>query len=133
MSIKFAVSQLKAAIEMKEHEIRKIQDQITAKEAQQRQIEIDVDDYIDEYDSLLDESGPVTVCGLEYYPSLILGEVDPIAYRCGLNDFVDSTYSAEDTDEYKALAEEIDFLNDQISDLQDEIDDLENQIADLTE
>lgn len=133
MSIKFAVSQLKASIEMRYHEIRKLQDQIAAKETQQRQIEVDPDDYIDEYDSLLDESGPVTVAGLEYYPSHILGELDPIAYRCGLNDYIDSTYSAEDTDEYKALAEEIDLLTDQISDLQDEIDDLEQQIEELEE
>lgn len=131
MSIKFAVSQLKATIEIKDHEIRKLQDQVAAKETQQRQIEVDPDDYIDEYDSLLDESGPVDVAGLEFYPSRILYELDPIAYRCGLNDYVDATYSAEDTEEYKALAEEIDFLNDQISDLQDEIDDLENQIEEL--
>jgi predicted nucleic acid-binding Zn-ribbon protein len=133
MSIKFAVSQLKATIEMKDHEIRKLQDQITAKEAQQGQIEIDVDDYIYKYDSLLDESGPVTVAGLGFYPSRILGELDPIAYRCGLNDYVDSTYSAEDTDEYKALSEEIDFLADQIDVLQEEINDLENQIEELEE
>jgi len=133
MSIKFAVSQLKATIEMKDHEIRKLQDQITAKETQQRQIEVDPDDYSDEYDSLLDEYGPVTVAGLKYYPSHILVNLDPIAYRCGLNDYVDSSYSVEDTDEYKALEEEIDFLNDQISDLQDEIADLEQQIEELEE
>ena len=133
MSLKFAVSQLKASIEMKDHEIRKLQDQVTAKETQQSQIEIDPDEYLDEYDSLLDEAGPVTVAGLEFYPSQILGKLDPIAYRCGLNDYVDATYSAEDTDEYKALEEEIDFLNDQISDLQDEIDDLEDQITEAEE
>ena len=133
MSIKFAISQLKASIEMKDHEIRKIQDQIAAKETQQSQIEIDPSDYLDEYDSLLDESGPVTVAGLEFYPSRILGELDQIAYRCGLNDYVDSSYSPEDTEEYKALAEEIDFLNDQIDVLQEEINDLENQIEELEE
>ena len=131
MSIKFAVSQLKATIEIKEHEIRKLQDQVTAKETQQSQIEIDPDDYTDQFNEMLDESGEVDVAGLEFYPSQILGKLDPIAYRCGLNDYVDATYSAEDTDEYKALEEEIDFLNDQISDLQDEIDDLENQIEEL--
>lgn len=48
-----------------------------------------IDDY-DAYDEALDSEGPVTVCGIGFYPSRILKELDPVAYRCGYNDWVDS-------------------------------------------
>ena len=95
-------------------------------EKQQEQIELDPDDYEDQFDDLLDESIPEIEIGcLTYSPSHVLKNVDPTAYRCGLNDFVDSL-DVEDSDEYKALQDEIDQL-------QSDIEDLENQIADLTE
>ena len=124
---------LRATIEMKEHEIRKMQSQIADKEKQQEQIELDPDDYEDQFDESLDDSIPEIEIGcLTYSPSHVLKNVDPTAYRCSLNDFVDSL-DVEDSDEYKALQEEIDQLKSDIEDLESEIEDLENQIADLTE
>ena len=123
---------LRAEVEMKEHEIRKMQALIAEKEKQQEQIELDPDDYEDQFDDMLDEAGTVDACGYSFYPSRILKELDPVAYRCGMNDFVDSL-DVEDSDEYKALQDEIDQLQSDIEDLENEIEDLENQIADLTE
>ena len=131
---------LRAEVEMKEQEIRKMQAMIADKEKQQEQIELDPDDYEDQFDESLDESIPEIEIGcLTYSPSHVLKNVDPTAYRCGLNDFVDSL-DVEDSDEYKALQseiddiqEEIDQLQSDIEDLESEIEDLENQIADLTE
>jgi len=43
------------------------------------------------YDALLDESYPAVSLGFsEFYPSDILKNCDPIAYRCGFADYVDS-------------------------------------------
>jgi hypothetical protein len=42
---------------------------------------------LNSYNEMLDESGPVKIGRLEFYPSRILRECDPIAYRCGLNDY----------------------------------------------
>lgn len=43
------------------------------------------------YEEMLDECNPmVTIGSLQYFPSTVLKEVDPIAYRCGFNDYVDS-------------------------------------------
>ena len=40
------------------------------------------------YDNLLDEIYPMVRIGnLEYMPSEVLRKVDPIAYRCGMNDY----------------------------------------------
>ena len=131
--MKNSIELLRAEVEMKEQEIRKMQAQIADKEKQQSNIELDPDDYEDQFDESLDESIPEIEIGcLTYSPSHVLKNVDPIAYRCGLNDFLDSL-DVEDSDEYKALQEEIDQLQSDIEDLESEIEDLENQIADLNE
>lgn len=124
---------LRAEVEMKEQEIRKMQALITDKEKQQEQIELDPDDYVTQFDESLDESVPeIEIGSLTYSPSHVLKNVDPVAYRCSLNDFVDSL-DVEDSDEYKALQSEIDDIQDEIDQLQSDIEDLENQITDLTE
>ena len=130
--MKNSIELLRAEVEMKEQEIRKMQAMIADKEKQQDQIELDPDDYEDQFDDMLDESGTVEAGGYSFYPSRILKELDPVAYRCSLNDFVDSL-DVEDSDEYQALQEEIDQLQSDIEYLEREIEDLENQIADLTE
>ena len=131
--MKNSIELLRAEVEMKEHEIRKMQAQIADKEKQQSNIEFDPDDFADQFDESLDESIPEIEIGcLTYSPSHVLKNVDPVAYRCGLNDFVNSL-DVEDSDEYKDLQEEIDQLKSDIEDLESEIEDLENQIADLNE
>jgi len=42
------------------------------------------------YDEILDQDGPVTVAGIQFDPSRILREMDPIAYDVGFSDFVSS-------------------------------------------
>lgn len=128
-----SIELLKSEIEMKEHEIRKMQALIADKEKQQSQIELDPGDYVTQFDESLDESIPeIEIGSLTYSPSHVLKNVDPVAYRCSLNDFVDYL-DVEDSDEYKALQDELDQLQSDIEDLENEIEDLENQIADLTE
>ena len=131
--MKNSIELLRAEVEMKEHEIRKMQSQIADKEKQQGQIELDPYDYEDQFDESLDDSIPEIEIGcLTYSPSHVLKNIDPTAYRCSLNDFIDSL-DVEDSDEYKALQSEIDQLQSDIEDLESEIEDLENQIADLNE
>ena len=65
---------------------------------------IDHSDLHDEYDDAIDEQGTVEVCGYEYYPSRILAEVDPVAYRCGLADY--------ESDRMEDLEYEIDRMTD---------------------
>ena len=45
----------------------------------------------DRYDEMLNECTPIVKVGmLEYLPSVVLKNVDPIAYRCDINDWLDS-------------------------------------------
>lgn len=48
------------------------------------------------FDEYLDEIYPeVEILGVTFSPSQIMAEVDPIAYRCGFNDWVDAEGYAE--------------------------------------
>ena len=122
---------LQAEIQMKEHAIRKLQAQIKSKQAQQNNIECDPNDFADQFDECLDEAGSIEVAGCTFYPSQILKECDPVGYRCGLNDFADSYFDKEETDEYQSLQEEIDQLESDIEDLESEIEDLQSQVEEL--
>ena len=52
------------------------------------------------FDDMLDESGPVVIAGLEFSPSAILKEMDPIAYDTGFNDYMDACdIDTDDLDE----------------------------------
>lgn len=124
---------LQVEIQMKEHAIRKLQNQIKDKEAQQNNIECDPDDYIDQFNEFLDGSGDVSIAGYTYAPSYALKSVDPVAYRCGLNDYADSYFDKEETDEYQSLQEEISQLESSIEDLESEIGDLQSQIEEMEE
>lgn len=53
--------------------------------------------YLEMYNESLDESGYVVVGGLEFLPSRVLQEMDPLAFRCGFYDFLD--YMQVDSDE----------------------------------
>jgi hypothetical protein len=55
---------------------------------------IDTDDL---YNDMLDEAYPdLTIAGLPYQTSTALKEIDPTAYRCGKNDYIDSVLSDGD-------------------------------------
>jgi hypothetical protein len=43
------------------------------------------------YKEMLDDcEGDIHLCGMTYRASEVLHSVDPVAYRCGFNDYVDS-------------------------------------------
>ena len=98
-------------------------EELREKQEQLENFEIDPDDYEDQYCDFLDEFETVKIGNLEYSPSLVLKEVDPTAYRCGLLDYVDSI-DKTDSEEYKEL-------EDEIAELESEIEDLENEIAEV--
>ena len=54
-------------------------------------------DYEEIFDEMLDEQGPVKIFNLSFEPSRILKELDSIAYRTGVNDFIDSLGEEEES------------------------------------
>ena len=64
-----------------------------------------------QFDDMLDESGPVVIAGIEFSPSAILKEMDPIAYDTNFNDYMDACDINTD-----------DLLEDEDSDFDDSMD-----------
>lgn len=106
------MGQLQKQIEELKQDIQDLQDQID-------NFELDPSDFEDEYDNMLDSTYPEL---FNMTPSYILSELDPIAYSCGLNDYLDSI-DVSDSPEYQELEEEL-------SDLESELEDLEMELED---
>ena len=112
-------TELEKAIELKQAEIE-------AKEKELENFEIDIDDHETDYNDALDSDGPVNVAGMKFDASRIIEELDPIAYRCGLVDYVDSL-EKDDDPKFKELEEELEALQDELADLESELEELEKE------
>jgi len=60
------------------------------------------------FNEALDCEGAVTVAGMEFLPSRILAEVDPIAYRCGFIDWADAEEITTDESEADHEGDDLD-------------------------
>jgi hypothetical protein len=83
--------------------------------------ELDPEDYQESFNEMLDEEGPAD---RTYYPSQILLDCDPIAYREGLLNYVDSLDKSEVSDDYKALVAEFEALVSEAETLADMLSEL---------
>lgn len=127
------LQELKDLLENKISEIGILQNGAKKIEQEMDDFEMETGDYTDEYDDFIDEiSGMVTVLGMEYYASTVLQEVDPIAYRCGLSDYVGSLDRTESI-EYKEMEENLENTIYEIQELEEEIEQLEEEINELLE
>lgn len=78
----------------------------------------------DEYDQMIDYTETnVTVFGIEFSPSEVLKQLDPVAYRCGKSDY-EASFDITELAEYKDLEQEV-------TDLKEHIEYLENKIYEL--
>ncbi len=113
-------TELEKAIEIKKAKI-------AAKEKEIDNFELDNDDYEEQYRDMLEEiSGPVMIGSLKYSAARVLEEVDPTAYRCGLNDYVDGCDKETDP-KYVELTEELETLTDELADLESELEDIDDE------
>lgn len=100
--------------------------EIDIKQREIDNFELDNSKYEDSYCEMLDECSTVKIGSLEYDASRVLREVDPTAYRCGLNDYVDSLDVSDDSD-YQELENELSDLISQKDDLEYEIEELKTE------
>lgn len=109
-------------IEEKLNEMVNLKEEIEMKREELDEMELDPDDYIEQYEDMLKEcytekgDGNIYIGNLCYNIAHVLKKVDPIAYRCGLTEYVDSVDITETAD-YNELEEEI-------SDMELELDNL---------
>ena len=104
-------------LEILEENIVEKQDEINDKQSEIDNFELDASDYESQYDDMLDECYPEL---FNMLPSRILNEMDPIMYRCGLNDYID-TLEVENDENYQALIEELEELNSELEALEEDL------------
>ena len=115
-------------IEMLESKIDAIKADIESKQSEIDNFEYESSE--SEFDEFLDDvEEAVTVCGIEFYPSDILKNCDPIAYRCAKADY-ESSYDLDDVKEYCDLKDELEVLESELEDFESELEDLNDQLED---
>lgn len=114
---------LRNELEVKQEELSEVRDEL-------QYIEDNKDEYIEEsdYEEILDCEGVVSVGGLDFYPSTILKQCDPIAYNEGWSNFCDSVDITEYV-QYKEVEAEAEGLEAEIEDLEAEIENLEEILS----
>jgi len=89
------------------------QERIAEIEEELKYFEIDPEDYEEQYRESLNEFGEVQIGNMSFEPARVVEELDPIAYRCGLNDYVDGL-DVEDDPKYQELIEELEELKNEL-------------------
>ena len=111
-------------IQQIEAKIAELAQQAKALQNQIDNFELDPDDYAERYDDMLDE------CHGDFMgmnASYILKGMDPVAYRCGLLDYLDGL----DQDEEKMDNDECLELFNRLEEIESEIEELEEELAEL--
>ncbi|NBW23409.1 MAG: hypothetical protein EBR82_87260, partial [Caulobacteraceae bacterium] len=78
------------------------------------------------YREVLDESGAVEIGGLSFMPSDIIEKLDPVAFRCGVNDYADSLINDTITDEIDGEYYDLRDAQDIVDEVEAELEELEN-------
>lgn len=120
---------LHANLEVLESQLLEAKKDLSSAESTRDAVEIDVDDFEEEYKESLDECNGDF---MGYAASRILKELDPIAYRCELNDYCGNK-DVEDLQEWIDANEEVENIESEIEDLEEEIENLEEAIAEFEE
>ena len=118
---------LHANLEVLEAQLIEAQQNMESAESSRDDIEVDVDSFEEEYKEMLNECYG-EFHGFEY--SSILEELDPTAFRCGLNDYCDNK-DVKDTQEWIEANEKVESFQNEIENLEASIEDLEIEIEDL--
>lgn len=118
---------LHANLEVLEAQLIEAKSNLESAESIRDAVEIDVDDFLQEYKDCLDESYG-DFHGFMY--SRILEELDPVSLRCGLDDWCDNK-NVEDTEEWKEENEKVEELESEIEDLESSIEELEEEIEEV--
>lgn len=123
------INQIKQEIANLENEIESLKDEITSKELEISNFEYECSD--DDFDDFLDQIySEINIGEFTFYPSQVLKECDPTAYRCGKADY-ESDYDLDDCEEYAELKEDLESLMEDLESLESDLEDLQNTLDDL--
>lgn len=135
--IEVEIEVLENQLEDKKSELGDIEETLQDAIDERDRFELDESEYEDVYIEMLDEQGDIYIGNISFSPSDILSKLDPIAYRVGLSDFVDSMDVTESPEyieleeKVEALEEEKEALETAIEKMQDEIEELKEELEEL--
>ena len=115
----------KEALEMLKEELEWAKSDLLEAQKELDSFELDPYDYEESYNEMLDEY-EIKIGNISFYGSRILSQLDPIAYRCGINDYIDGLDVADDP-KYKEIQEEIEAIENTISDLEEKIEEIKGE------
>lgn len=140
-ALKAEIDQIELDLEKQRENLEDIQNDLDKAQIKVDNFEIDPYNYEDQFCEMLDEQGDIEIGTLSFSPSDVLREMDPIAYRTGLLDYVDGL-DIEDDEEYAELKENLEEceserdsteeliaeLEEELERLQEELEELENEL-----
>ena len=116
---------LKAQIAKLESSIEDVQSNITNKQSEIDNFEYECSE--SEFDEVLDDCHETyNLGGMTFYPSDILKNCDPVAYRCAKSDY-EGNFDLDDCVEYTDMVDELESLKSDLDSLQDELNSLESE------
>lgn len=115
-----------------ETQIEYLDDQIHNKTMDIQDLKQEMDDFDpadhiskEDYDQMIDDCHEmVSIGGLEFYPSTVLAECDPVGYDRGFSEYVYS-FELDEFSEYREMMDEKESLEAEIEDLKAELENLE--------
>jgi DNA repair exonuclease SbcCD ATPase subunit len=135
------INQIQLDLKRQEENLRDVQHDVDMAQIKVDNFEIDPYNYEDQFCEMLDEQGDIEIGTFSFSPSDVLREMDPIAYRTGLLDYVDG-FDIEDDEEFAELKENLEELEsdrdsteeliaeleEELERLQEELEELENEL-----
>lgn len=116
-------------IETLENNISELNNEIKDKQHEIDSFEYEVSE--DAFDEFLDDvEESVIIAGITFYPSDILKNCDPVAYRCSKADY-ESSYDLDDVEDYNNLKDELEALESKLEELESELEELQDQLESL--
>lgn len=140
-ALKAEIDQIELDLEKQRGNLENVQHDVDMAQIKVDNFEIDPYNYEDQFCEMLDEQGDIEIGTLSFSPSDVLREMDPIAYRTGLLDYVDGL-DIEDDEEYAERKENLEEceserdsteeliaeLEEELERLQEELEELENEL-----
>ena len=131
------INQIQLDLKRQEENLRDVQHDVDMAQIKVDNFEIDPYNYEEQFCEMLDEQGDIEIGNITLTPSDVLREMDPIAYRTGLSDYVDGL-DIDNDPSYNELKEELSDLEDDkerseelIEELQEELEKLEEELEDF--
>ena len=118
---------LRKQIESVESQIAEVEKEIEALQNEIDSFEYSISE--SDFDEMLDCEGEQHTSVGSFYPSDILKNCDPTAYRIYKSEY-ESSFNLDDCEEYTDLKDELELLENDLESLNDELDELNDQLDD---